>query len=51
MISSVRTEATNVGSNIPVRVSSLTLHRRTVAVTGGRPVLEMDGRGQPMWIE
>jgi len=50
MIGIVRTQVTNVGSNIPVHVSSLPLHRRTLAVADGRPVLKIDVCSQSMWI-
>jgi hypothetical protein len=51
MISSVRTQAANVGTNVPEGVSGLTLHRRGVSVTGRGAILEIDTRGQPMWVE
>lgn len=52
MVRSVRSQAANVGSNRPVRVSGLTLCRRAVSVKwGGRAVLEINGRAQPMRIQ
>jgi len=51
MISSMGGQAADVGSNIPVRIASLTLHGRGVAVTGRRAILEINACGQPMRIE
>ena len=51
MVSSMGSQAADVGSNIPVRIASLTLHGRGVAVTGRRAILEKDTRSQPMRIE
>ena len=51
MVSSMGSQAADVGSNISVRIASLTLHSRGVAVTGRRAILERNRRGQPMWIE
>ena len=45
MISSVRSQAADVASDVPVRVSSLTLDRRGVSITGGGPILKMNVRG------
>src|SRR5438552_3923626 len=51
MISSIPSQATDVGSNIPEGVSSLTRHSRVVPVIGGGAILEINARGQPMRIE
>ena len=51
MISSMGSQAADAGSNIPVRVASLTLHGCGVAVTGRRAPLERNSCHQPMWIE
>ena len=51
MISSIASQATDVGSNISIRVSSVTLHRRVVPVIGRGAILEINARGQPMRIE
>ena len=51
MISGVPSQANDVGNNIPVRVSSLTLHRRGAPVIGRGATLEINVRGQPMRIE
>ena len=51
MISSVPSQATDVGSNIPEGVSSLTLHSRGAPVIGRGATLEINARGQPMRIE
>ena len=51
MISSIPGQATDVGSNIPEGVSSLTLHSRGAPVIGRDATLEINARGQPMRIE
>ena len=51
MISGVPSQATDVGSNIPEGVSSLTLHSRGAPVIGRGATLEINARGQPMRIE
>ena len=51
MVSSMGSQAADAGSNIPVRISSLTLHGCGVAVTGRRAPLERNSCHQPMWIE
>jgi hypothetical protein len=51
MVSSVRSQATSVSSNGPVSVPSLTLYRRGEPVAGRGAILEINRRGQPMWIE
>ena len=51
MISSMGSQAADISRDIPVRIATLTLHGRRVAVTGRRPPLERDSRGQPMWIQ
>ena len=51
MISGMGSQAADVRCNIPVRIASLTLHGRGVAVTGRRAPLERDSCRQPMWIE
>ena len=51
MISSITGQATDVGSNIPEGVSSLTLHSRGAPVIGCGAPLEINARGQPMRIE
>jgi hypothetical protein len=51
MISSIPSQATDVGSNVPEGVSVVTLHSRVAPVIGRVAVLEINARGQPMWIE
>ena len=51
MISSIPSQANDVGINIPVRVSGLTLHSRGAPVIGRDATLEINARGQPMRIE
>ena len=51
MISSIPSQATDVGSNIPEGVSSVTLHSRGAPVIGRGATLEINARGQPMRIE
>ena len=51
MISSIPSQATDVGSNIPEGVSSVTLHSRGASVIGRGAILEINARGQPMRIE
>jgi hypothetical protein len=51
MISSIRGQASDVGSNIPEGVSSLTLHSRGALVIGRGAILEINARHQPMRIE
>ena len=51
MISSIASQATDVGSNIPEGVSSLTLHSRGASVIGRGAILEINARGQSMRIE
>ena len=50
MISSIPSQTTDVGSNIPVRVSSVTLYSRGAPVIGRGAILEIDGRGLASWI-
>src|SRR4029077_20319174 len=51
MIRSLPSQVTDVGSNIPEGVSSVTLHRRGAPVIGRGSILEMNARGYPMRIE
>ena len=44
MVSGVGSQAADVSSNIPVRIASLTLRGRSVAVTGRGAILERDTR-------
>jgi hypothetical protein len=46
-----RTQAADVGSDVPVCIPSLSLHRGGVPVAGCRAPLEIDSRRQPMRIE
>ena len=48
MISSIPSQANDVGSNIPEGVSTMTLHNRGAPVTGRGAVLEINARDQPM---
>ena len=45
MISSIPSQANDVGSNISEGVSSVTLHSRGAPVTGRGAILEMNARG------
>ena len=40
-----------LAADVPVCVPGLTLHRGGLPVTGRGAVLEMNSRGQSMWIE
>jgi len=51
MVGNMRSQSADVRSNVPVRVPSLTLHGRGVAVTRGRAILEVNSRGQRMRIQ
>ena len=51
MVGGVRSQPRNVGSDIPERVSSLSLHGRGVPVIGRCAILETNGGGQPMRIQ
>ena len=51
MIGGAGTQAADDGIDIPVRVPGLTLHRSGVSVIGRVSILELDVRGQPVWID
>ena len=51
MVGSMRSQGANIGSDIPVRVSSLSLHGRGASVIGRRAILEANGCGQPMRVQ
>ena len=51
MIGGARTQADDVGTDILVRIPGLTLHRSGVPVIGRVSILELDVRGQPVWID
>jgi hypothetical protein len=51
MVSSIASQATDVGSNIPEGVSSLTLHSRGAPVIGRGAILEINACDQPIRIE
>jgi hypothetical protein len=51
MVSGIASQATDVGSNIPEGVSSVTLYSRGAPVIGRGAVLEINARGQPMRIK
>ena len=51
MVGNMGSQSADVRSNIAVRVPSLTLHGRGVAVIRGRAILEVNSRGQPMRIQ
>ena len=51
MIRSVRSQAADVRSDVSVRAPTLTLHRRSVSITGRRAILERNACGQPMRIK
>jgi hypothetical protein len=51
MVRSAGTQATDVSTDIPVRIPNLTLRRRGVPITGGRTILEINACGQSVRIE
>jgi len=51
MISRVRSQAADVGSNVQVGVPTATLWGGGKSVAGRGAVLEVNSRGQPMRIE
>ena len=51
MICSATTQAANVGIDVLVRVSGLGLEESSRSILGGGSILELDVRGQPVWIK